>query len=84
MPDGAEKIMGAAYHAFMKFARWYGRLITSAVAGLVAALAICLIGGRVIGPHYRDQVTAILAILALPVWILVSVISYRFLRPNGP
>jgi hypothetical protein len=77
-----EEIIGAAYRAFMKFVRWYGRVATSAVAGLIAALALCLIGGQLADPHNRDQVSALLIILALPFGIFVSVISYRFLKPK--
>jgi len=33
-----DRIMLGLYRAFMKVARWYGRLVTSAVAGLIAAL----------------------------------------------
>jgi 4-hydroxybenzoate polyprenyltransferase len=74
------EITGAAYRAFMKFAGWYGRLVTSAALGFMAALALCLVGGRLWSPH--DEITAALLIVALPLWITVSVISYKFLKPE--
>jgi hypothetical protein len=76
------EIIGAGYRAFMKFARWYGRVATSAAAGLIAALALCLIGGQLAGSQNHHQVSVLLIIMALPFWIFVSVISYRFLKPK--
>lgn len=75
--------MLAVYRAFMRFTRWYGRLVASVVAGLMASMALCLGGGRLAGSGSRDEVTAILLILAVPLWIVVSVISYKVLKP-GP
>jgi hypothetical protein len=62
----------------MRFARWYGRLITSVAAGFMSAMALCLVGGRLAGP--REWVTTILFILAVPLWIGVSVLSYKGLK----
>jgi len=69
-----------AYRAFMKFIRWYARLITSAVTGLMAAMLFLFGGARLAGS--RDEVTAVLLVLALPIWIAVSVISHRILKPK--
>jgi 4-hydroxybenzoate polyprenyltransferase len=76
------QIIGAGYRAFIKFVRWYGRIVTSAMAGLMAALALCLLGSKLAGPHNGDQVNVLLIIPALLLWIFVSVISYRFLKPK--
>jgi hypothetical protein len=40
----------------------------------------CLGGTRLGGSH--DGVTAVLIVLALPLWIVVSVISYKALKPK--
>jgi len=37
------------YIAFMKVTRFYGRLITSAAAGFMAAMFFCLGGGKLLG-----------------------------------
>ena len=68
------------YRAFMKFTRWYLRLATSAAAGFMAAMLFCLGGARLGGS--RDEVTAVLLVVALPLWIVVSVISYKALKPR--
>jgi Na+/H+-dicarboxylate symporter len=68
------------YRAFMKFTRWYGRLITSAAAGLMAAIFLCLGGGKLLGAS--DRVMAVLIVLAVPLWIVVSVLSYKALKPR--
>jgi hypothetical protein len=70
----------SVYRAFMKFTRWYGRFVTSAAAGLMAALLFCLGGARLGGS--RDRVTGILFVLALLLWIVVSAISYKALKPR--
>lgn len=69
------------YHAFTRFTRWYLRFVTSAVAGLFAATALCLGGSRLLGSG--DDVMSVLFVLAIPLWIIVSVISYKALKP-GP
>ena len=70
----------AAYRTFMRFTAWYGRLAASAAAGFIAAMALCLVGGRLAGS--RDGVVTVLFLLAVPLWIIVSVISYKFLKPE--
>jgi hypothetical protein len=67
----------------MKLARGCWRLVASAVAGLMAALILTLGGGRLARAADRDAVSAILIFVAIPLWIFVSVISYKFLKP-GP
>lgn len=69
-----------AYRTFMKFIRWNLRLATSAVTGLMAAMLILFCGARLGGE--RDGVIAVLLVLAVPVWLVVSVISYRVLKPK--
>ena len=76
-------MLAACYRAFRKVTRWWGRLVTSAVAGLMAALLLCLGGSRLANPSDRDSVAVILLAFAVPLWILVFVVSYRFLKP-GP
>lgn len=73
------KVNLAVYRSFMRITRWYGRLVTSIVAGLMAALALCLGGGRLTD---SGEITLLLLILAVPLWIVVSVISYKFLKPE--
>ncbi len=68
------------YRTFMKFTSWYGRLVTSAAAGFMAAMLLCLGGGKLLGGS--DRVMVFLIILALPLWIVVSVCSYKALRPR--
>ncbi len=76
-------MLAGVYRTLMKVARWWGRLVTSAVAGLMAALVLCLGRGALAGLSNRDRVTVVLMILAVPLCIFVSVMSYRFLR-QGP
>jgi hypothetical protein len=78
--EGAMDKLVIGYRVFMKFVCWYGRLVTSAVAGLMAALLFCLAGARLAGSG--DSVTVMLVILALPLWIVVSVMSYKILKPT--
>jgi hypothetical protein len=73
------KVIVAMYRSFMRITRWYGRLVTSIVAGLMAAMLLCLGGGRLAG---SGGITLLLLILAVPLWIVVSVISYKFLKPE--
>ena len=73
------KPMGV-YRVFMKSTRWYGRLVTSATAGFMAAMFFCLGGGKLLGAS--DGVMAALMILAIPLWIVVSVLSYKALKPS--
>ncbi len=68
------------YRAFMKFTRWYGRLITSAAAGFMVAMFFCLGGGKLLGGS--DGVMMVLIFLAVPLWIVVSVFSYKALKPR--
>jgi Na+/H+-dicarboxylate symporter len=77
---GAIGSLAMGYRAFMKFIRWNLRLATSTTAGLMPAMLFCLGGARLGGS--RDEVTAVLLVLALPLWIVVSVISYRILKPK--
>jgi hypothetical protein len=76
------EIIRAGYRAFTKFIRWYGRIVTSLMAGLMAALTLCLLGGKLAGTNNSDQVIVLFIIPALLLWIFVSVISYRFLKPK--
>lgn len=64
----------------MKFTGWYGRLVTSAVAGFMAAMLLCLGGGKLLGAG--DGVMVVLIVLALPLWIVVTVFSYKALKPR--
>jgi hypothetical protein len=68
------------YRVFMKSTRWYGRLVTSAAAGFMAAMFFCLGGGKLLGAS--DRVMTVLIVLALPLWIVVSVFSYKALKPR--
>jgi 4-hydroxybenzoate polyprenyltransferase len=73
-------MIGAVYRAFMRFTRWYGRLVTSVAAGFMAAMALCLVGGRLAGS--REWATTVLFMLAVPLWIAVSVFAYKALKPQ--
>jgi hypothetical protein len=73
-------MIGAVYRAFMRFAGWYGRLVASVAAGFMSAMALCLGGGRLAGS--REWVTTVLFILAVPLWIAVSVFAYKALKPQ--
>jgi 4-hydroxybenzoate polyprenyltransferase len=69
------------YRVFIKFVRWYGRLAASTAAGFIAAMALCLVGGRLTGD--RDGIaTGLLVLLAISLWLAVAVVSYRFLKPD--
>jgi hypothetical protein len=68
------------YRAFRKVSIWCGRVITSTVAGLMAALLLLLGGGKLLGGS--DLVMMFLIVLALPLWIIVSVYSYKALKPT--
>jgi len=68
------------YRAFIKLTRWYGRLATSAAAGFIAAMFFCLGGGKLL--RAGDGVMAVLIVLAVPLWIVVSVFSYKALEPR--
>ncbi len=68
------------YRAFMRFTRWYGRLITSTASGFMVAMFFCLGGGTLLGGS--DGVMVVLIFLALPLWIVVSVFSYKALKPR--
>jgi hypothetical protein len=67
----------------MKVVRWWGRVVTSFVAGLMAALMLVLGGGRLARPGNEDSVALILLVFAVPLFIVVSVISYRLLKPRS-
>ncbi len=69
-----------AYRGFMRVTRWYGRLVTSAAAGFMAAMFLCLVGGKLLGGS--DGVMLILIALSLPLWIAVSIFSYKALKPE--
>jgi len=69
------------YRTFMNATSWYGRLVTSAAAGFMAAMILCLGGGKLLGAS--DRVMVFLVVLALPLWIVVSVCSYKALKPRS-
>jgi len=77
----AMDILVIGYREFMRFTHWYSRLVTSAVAGLMAAM-LFLFGGARLGGS-RDGMIGVLLFLAVPIWILVSVISYKVLKPTS-
>jgi hypothetical protein len=49
----------------------------------MAALMLVLGGGRLARPGNEDSVALILLVFAVPLFIVVSVISYRLLKPRS-
>jgi hypothetical protein len=46
-------------------------------------MALCLLGGRLAGSRDADAVAVFLFVLAVPLWIVVSLISYKALKPES-
>lgn len=69
------------YRASMRFTRWCLRLVTGGWSGIVgcnAATVLCLVGGPLVGSS--NDVLSVPFVLAVPLWIVVSVVSYKALK----